>query len=77
MTKEIIRSELALGEIVDLAGPFALHHVRNTGIAFGLFPGADRRCLICEALFLQSFQLVEREKKRVFATIGHTQDLLY
>jgi signal peptidase II len=40
VTKEIIRSELALGEIVDLAGPFALHHVRNTGIAFGLFPGA-------------------------------------
>ena len=39
VTKEITRAELALGEAVDLAGPFAIHHVRNTGIAFGLFPG--------------------------------------
>jgi signal peptidase II len=40
ITKEITRSQLALGEAVDLAGPFQIHHVRNTGIAFGLFPGA-------------------------------------
>jgi signal peptidase II len=40
ITKEIARSQLALGEAVDLAGPFQIHHVRNTGIAFGLFPGA-------------------------------------
>jgi signal peptidase II len=40
ITKAIVRSRLALGEAVDLAGPFQFHHVRNTGIAFGLFPGA-------------------------------------
>jgi signal peptidase II len=40
VTKEIVRRELAFGEAVDLAGPFAIHHVRNTGIAFGLFPGS-------------------------------------
>jgi signal peptidase II len=39
ITKAIVRSELAYQEAVDLAGPFAIHHVRNTGIAFGLFPG--------------------------------------
>jgi signal peptidase II len=39
VTKEIVRAELALGEAVDLPGPFLIHHVRNTGIAFGLFPG--------------------------------------
>jgi len=40
ITKEVVRSELALGGSVHVAGPFAIHHVRNTGIAFGLFPGA-------------------------------------
>jgi signal peptidase II len=40
VTKGIVRAELALYDAVDLAGPFAIHHVRNTGIAFGLFPGA-------------------------------------
>jgi signal peptidase II len=39
VTKAIVRSELAFQEAVDLAGPFQIHHVRNTGIAFGLFPG--------------------------------------
>ena len=40
VTKAIVRSELAFQESVELAGPFAIHHVRNTGIAFGLFPGS-------------------------------------
>jgi signal peptidase II len=40
VTKAIVRSELDLGEAVHVAGPFDIHHVRNTGIAFGLFPGA-------------------------------------
>ena len=40
ITKAIVRSQLALGEAADLPGPFQIHHVRNTGIAFGLFPGA-------------------------------------
>ena len=40
VTKAIVRSELDLGEAIRVAGPFDIHHVRNTGIAFGLFPGA-------------------------------------
>jgi signal peptidase II len=40
VTKEIVRSELSLGEALHVVGPFWIHHVRNTGIAFGLFPGA-------------------------------------
>jgi signal peptidase II len=40
ITKEIARSRLLLGEAVDITPFFSIHHVRNTGIAFGLFPGA-------------------------------------
>jgi signal peptidase II len=40
VTKGIVRLELAYQESIDLAGPFEIHHVRNTGIAFGLFPDA-------------------------------------
>ena len=28
---------LDLGDAVEVVGPFTIHHVRNTGIAFGLF----------------------------------------
>lgn len=37
LTKQIVASELALGDAVALVGPVSIHHVRNTGIAFGLF----------------------------------------
>lgn len=40
VTKEIVRSQLVLGESIDVTSFFSIHHVRNTGIAFGLFPGA-------------------------------------
>jgi signal peptidase II len=40
VTKAIVRSELVLGESVDVTSFFSIHNVRNTGIAFGLFPGA-------------------------------------
>ncbi len=36
-TKHIVASRLGLGEGVDVVGPFSIHHVQNTGIAFGLF----------------------------------------
>lgn len=50
VTKEIVRSQLALGESVHLFGPFWIHHVRNTGIAFGLFPGAASPVTILTAV---------------------------
>ncbi len=36
-TKQIVASQLAFGEKVEVVGPFSLHHVQNSGIAFGLF----------------------------------------
>jgi signal peptidase II len=37
VTKHVIASQLRLGQSVHVVGPFSLHHVQNTGIAFGLF----------------------------------------
>jgi signal peptidase II len=39
VTKAIVAGQLALGESVHVGGPLSIHHVRNTGIAFGLFGG--------------------------------------
>ncbi|MCY4087045.1 MAG: signal peptidase II [Actinomycetia bacterium] len=40
LTKAIIVRELELGEAIHLVGPLYLHHVQNSGIAFGLFQNA-------------------------------------
>jgi signal peptidase II len=40
LTKQIVSSRLALGEEVAVVGPFSIHHVQNSGIAFGLFASA-------------------------------------
>jgi signal peptidase II len=40
LTKRIVSSTLALGESKHVIGPLDLHHVQNSGIAFGLFQGA-------------------------------------
>jgi signal peptidase II len=37
VTKHVVGRTLALGDSVDLVGPFSIHHVQNSGIAFGLF----------------------------------------
>jgi signal peptidase II len=37
LTKWIVVGRLGLGEVVDVLGPFRIHHLHNTGIAFGLF----------------------------------------
>ena len=37
LTKQVVGRTLALGESVDVLGPFQIHHVQNSGIAFGLF----------------------------------------
>jgi signal peptidase II len=36
-TKAVVAGTLPLYDRVDLVGPFSVHHVRNSGIAFGLF----------------------------------------
>jgi signal peptidase II len=40
LTKHIVASELALDDEVKLVGPLSIHHVQNSGIAFGLFSSA-------------------------------------
>jgi signal peptidase II len=37
LTKHLVTAQLAYGESVHVVGPLDLHHVRNPGIAFGLF----------------------------------------
>lgn len=37
ITKFLVVRELDLGDSIDIAGPFTIHHVHNSGIAFGLF----------------------------------------
>jgi signal peptidase II len=37
LTKQVVGRTLDLGESVDLLGPLSIHHVQNSGIAFGLF----------------------------------------
>ncbi len=39
-TKALVSHRLDLGEEVDVAGVASIHHVQNSGIAFGLFSGA-------------------------------------
>jgi signal peptidase II len=40
LTKWTVASALGLGDSVEILGPFSIHHVRNSGIAFGLFSDA-------------------------------------
>jgi signal peptidase II len=40
LTKQIVSSALALGDEVHVLGPLSIHHVQNSGIAFGLFSSA-------------------------------------
>jgi signal peptidase II len=40
LTKAIVTSRLDLGDEGHVVGPFSLHHVTNSGIAFGLFASA-------------------------------------
>ena len=43
LTKQLVSSQLALGDEIELVGPFSIHHVQNSGIAFGLLLECDVR----------------------------------
>ena len=49
-TKWIVSSSLSLGEAVDVFGPLSIHHVQNSGIAFGLFPTATSGVIVLTGL---------------------------
>src|SRR5262249_45375751 len=40
LTKLIVSTQLAFDESLHVLGPFSIHHVQNSGIAFGLFASA-------------------------------------
>ncbi|MCW2976722.1 MAG: lipoprotein signal peptidase [Actinomycetia bacterium] len=40
LTKKIVTGHLALDQADHIVGPFWIHHVQNSGIAFGLFASA-------------------------------------
>jgi signal peptidase II len=40
LTKAIVTGELGLNEEAHVVGPFSIHHVQNSGIAFGFFSSA-------------------------------------
>jgi signal peptidase II len=40
LTKQLVSSTLSLDGEVHVVGPFSIHHVQNSGIAFGLFASA-------------------------------------
>ncbi len=50
LTKEVVSSALSLGEEVHVAGPFSLHHVQNSGIAFGLFARSTTWVIVLTAI---------------------------
>lgn len=50
LTKSLVANRLALGDAVDIAGPFTIHHVRNSGIAFGLFSGSTSIVIVLTAV---------------------------
>jgi signal peptidase II len=50
VTKQIVSSALALGDEIAVAGPFSIHHVQNSGIAFGLFSSATAVVIVVTTL---------------------------
>ena len=54
LTKAFVSSRLALGHAVEVVGPFTIHHVRNTGIAFGLFSNATSVVIVLTGVAIGS-----------------------
>jgi signal peptidase II len=46
ITKHVVSSRLSLGHEVLVTGPFSIHHVQNSGIAFGLFSSATSAVIV-------------------------------
>jgi signal peptidase II len=50
LTKQLVGRTLALGDSVDIVGPFSIHHVQNSGIAFGLFGSRTSSVIVVTAI---------------------------
>lgn len=49
LTKYVVTRRLALDDAVHVVGPFWIHHVQNSGIAFGLFASATAVVILATA----------------------------
>ena len=50
LTKSIVTSRLDYNDQVHVIGPFSIHHVTNSGIAFGLFASATSIVIVVTGL---------------------------
>jgi signal peptidase II len=50
LTKHIVASAIAVDDGVTMVGPVSIHHVRNSGIAFGLFASRTSAVILLTAL---------------------------
>lgn len=50
LTKHVVTANLQLDEGLHVVGPFWIHHVRNSGIAFGLFASATAFVIVLTGL---------------------------
>jgi signal peptidase II len=50
VTKHVVASNLRLGDSLHVVGPFAIRHVQNSGIAFGLFASATPAVIVLTAV---------------------------
>ena len=50
LTKHIVASQVQLDDEVKVVGPFSIHHVQNSGIAFGLFASATAIVIVLTVL---------------------------
>ena len=50
LTKHIVVGSLALDDGIHIVGPFWIHHVQNSGIAFGLFSSATPVVIVLTAI---------------------------
>ena len=50
LTKHVVTSELRIDESASVIGPFAIHRVQNSGIAFGFFSSATAIVIVLTAI---------------------------
>ena len=50
LTKAVVTNRLELGEEMHVVGSFSIHHVTNSGIAFGLFASATPIVILLTAI---------------------------
>jgi signal peptidase II len=50
LTKYLVTSRLALDDAVHVVGPLWIHHVQNSGIAFGLFASATAVVIVATGI---------------------------